>query len=197
MLVAWLLVAWLLWPRSSWLDGRVGLNLPEFREGPDFFLEHIFSQRRAAELRGPFLHAREAQRCGGHPGDAGRACDLLYKFGREQIWEKLAAIFEAFGGGRLTRDLVSRAWLLVSGQSWPKAKAEVERKAAKQSRPLALRRAQKVPLPKQRRLIQAQRQARRAAMAVAKSHSKPQAKRAVTRLSQKRTARRMRQSNKQ
>jgi hypothetical protein len=44
LLVAWLIVAWLLWPRSSWLDGRVGLNLPEFREGPDFFLERVLSQ---------------------------------------------------------------------------------------------------------------------------------------------------------
>jgi hypothetical protein len=158
---------------------------------PRFILEHIFSQRRAAECVVLFFtHERHNDEVDilAMQGVRAICCTNLgaSKFGRN-----LQPFLRPLAGGS-SRDLVSRAWLLVSGQSWPKAKAEVERKAAKQSRPLALRRAQKVPLPKQRRLIQAQRQARRAAMAVAKSHSKPQAKRAVTRLSQKRTARRMR-----
>ena len=95
MLVAWLLVAWLPWPRSSWLDGRVGLNLPEFREGPGVFS----SASSPAELCGPFFtHERHNDEVDILAMQGVRAVRLLYKFGREQIWEKLAAIFEVFGG---------------------------------------------------------------------------------------------------
>jgi hypothetical protein len=162
----------------------------EFREGPDLFSSTSFHSAAPLCVVHFFTHERHNDEVDilAMQGVRAICCTNLgaSKFGRN-----LQPFLRPLVGGS-SRDLVSRAWLLVSGQSWPKAKAEVERKAAKQSRPLALRRAQKVPLPKQRRLIQAQRQARRAAMAVAKSHSKPQAKRAVTRLSQKRTARRMR-----
>jgi len=56
--VAWLLVAWLLWPRSSWLDGRVGLNLPEFREGPDLFSSTSFHSAAPLCVVLFFMHER-------------------------------------------------------------------------------------------------------------------------------------------